>query len=355
MSFAPDGIAPPTTPRGHDAVRKTPDPGRTSRAPQAVVIAAVAAIGLVGIVDYASGPYVSVSFFYLVPVAIVTAAAGRRAGLACVLLSGTVEVVSDIILGGHSRHQALAAWNTACMLVTLAVVVELVSRITRRAQMAIDAELASREFLAMAAHQLRTPVAGIRSSAEALLMSDPDVETAQLLLAGLCQQAARASQLVGSLLRMARLDQHEPLPFARVDLVALAERAVRDLATLTPGLMWRVQSPDADELLATCNAHSIAEAVSNLLDNARRHATTTVSVVIRDGGNTAEVNVTDDGPGLPAGTASLAFERFVTLDGQGGTGLGLPIARAIAEAHEGRLDYDTGTFVLRIPKGLESE
>jgi two-component system, OmpR family, sensor kinase len=64
-----------------------------------------------------------------------------------------------------------------------------------------------------------------------------------------------------------------------------------------------------------------------------------------------EIAVIDDGSGLPSGSVAPAFERFVSLDGHGGSGLGLPIARGIAEAHEGTLSYEDGAFVISL-RGL---
>jgi signal transduction histidine kinase len=64
---------------------------------------------------------------------------------------------------------------------------------------------------------------------------------------------------------------------------------------------------------------------------------------------TIEIAVSDDGPGLPNGTAERAFERFVSLDGEGGSGLGLPIARGLIESQGGRLVYERGKFVIRLP------
>jgi signal transduction histidine kinase len=61
------------------------------------------------------------------------------------------------------------------------------------------------------------------------------------------------------------------------------------------------------------------------------------------------ISVHDDGPGLPEGARSAVFERFVSLDGHGGSGLGLPIARGLAEAQGGTLDYEDGSFVMRLP------
>ena len=84
---------------------------------------------------------------------------------------------------------------------------------------------------------------------------------------------------------------------------------------------------------------------ANLLDNATRHARSHVVVAVRAGDGTAELTVADDGPGVPADEAERIFERFARLDdarsaGEGGAGLGLAIAREIAERHGGTLTLD---------------
>lgn len=313
-----------------------------------VLMATVVALFVVGAVDLLTGPLVSVSFLYLVPVAAATVTAGWRVGIAFSLLSGFISVGGVDFLG--ARDHGLATWNGVVMTLTLAFVVVLVDQATRRAKEALAAEARSREFLAMAAHQMRTPIAGIRSSAEALLMGDADAETSQWLLAGLAQQSQRAAHLLTGLLRMARLDQHEPVPVGPVDLVALARHAVDLVAALTPALRWDVTASGDTTIVATCNADAVLEALTNLLDNARRHAMTRVAVAVTAADGTTQVSVGDDGPGVPAGSEVQVFDRFVSLDGGGGTGLGLAISRGIAESHGGTLDWEAGRFVLRLPR-----
>ncbi len=91
------------------------------------------------------------------------------------------------------------------------------------------------------------------------------------------------------------------------------------------------------------------DAVANLLDNARRHARGQVTVEVEATPTAVEIAVLDDGPGLPDGTSERVFERFVSLDGEGGSGLGLPIARGLIEAQGGRLTYEDHRFVIRLP------
>ena len=215
------------------------------------------------------------------------------------------------------------------------------------------AEAHSRRFLADAAHQLRTPMAGIRACAETLLRGPVPAERDRLL-ADMVRETSRASRLMTGLLKMARLDQGGDLDRRACDIGELCSDEADRARILAPDLEIQVVAPDVRERL-TLDADAVREILANLLDNARRHARRriTVAVAHRDGG--VEVRVADDGPGLAPGMEERAFERFVSLDDRGGSGLGLPIARALARAHLGDLTYDGGAFVLVLPAVEGSE
>ncbi|HVM39163.1 MAG TPA: PAS domain-containing sensor histidine kinase, partial [Acidimicrobiia bacterium] len=207
-------------------------------------------------------------------------------------------------------------------------------------------EALSRRFLADAAHQLRTPMAGIRACAETLLRGPPPSERDRLL-ADLVRETSRASRLMTALLKMARLDQGEELALAGCDLAELCRDEADRARVLAPELEISVEAGlDARPEL---DANAVREVVANLLDNARRHAARRISVDVARHGDHVELRVTDDGPGVPEGMEERIFERFVSLDSRKGSGLGLPIARGLARAHGGDLVYEAGAFVLRVP------
>ena len=210
-------------------------------------------------------------------------------------------------------------------------------------------EARSRRFLADAAHQLRTPIAGIRACAETLLRGASTAERDRLL-ADLVRETSRASRLMASLLQMARLDQGEPLAPTACDLVALCRDEVERARLLAPDLEIVVSAdgPGQPQL----DPRATREIVANLLDNARRHARHRVEVMVGAAEGSVEVRVADDGAGVPPGMEEQIFDRFVSLDGRGGSGLGLAIARTLAEASGGGLAYEGGAFVLRFPDGV---
>ncbi len=206
------------------------------------------------------------------------------------------------------------------------------------------ADLRQRQLLADAAHELRSPLAGLRARIET---GDIDPTAAQ-------GEIRRLQDLVDSLLLLSRSDAGQlRRSDSLVDLDEVVDEALLALgptavAVDTTGVTPQQVRGDQDLLLRI---------VINLVDNAVRHATSRVSIAIaRD--DAIAVIVSDDGPGIPTADRERVFERFVRLDdardrSSGGSGLGLAISRELAELHGGTLEVaeaDQGaTLVLRLP------
>lgn len=205
----------------------------------------------------------------------------------------------------------------------------------------------SRRFLSDAAHQLRTPIAGIQACAETLLRGVAPPEQDRLL-ACMVRETAHAAQIVNELLTLARIDEGRPLTRGPANLVTLCRDEADRVWAVSPRVDVTLKADRRVEQVEL-DAAAVREIVANLLENARRHADKYVEVTLRAHGADAEVRVSDDGPGLPSGAEERAFERFVALDEDGGSGLGLAIARELAWAHGGHLTYEEGAFVLRLP------
>jgi two-component system OmpR family sensor kinase len=212
------------------------------------------------------------------------------------------------------------------------------------------AEQSQRRFLADVAHQLRTPMAGIRVSTELLLLhADGTPEERERLLGNLMRETTRVTRMVNGLLRISRLDLDAGLLLKSTDLVDLCRREVERQGELTeiPVELRVIEAPATPVLI---DPEQFQEALANLLDNARRFAHRLIEVTVaelEDG--RVVVRVIDDGPGLAPEDRERAFERFVTFGPGVGTGLGLPIARGIARAHGGDLDHVDGAFEIRLP------
>ncbi|ORV96798.1 sensor histidine kinase [Mycobacterium kyorinense] len=222
----------------------------------------------------------------------------------------------------------------------------------RRAQQAAEAaqraETATRRFLVDAAHELRTPIAGIQAAAEQLASyagqedADPEARRQYHRATLLLSDARRAGWLVADMLDLSRIDAGLPLDMQDADLAVVADSEVDRAAMLAPQLA--VTRSGLDALTVRADPTRVAQILSNLLDNARRHTPPggriTTDLQKRDG--VAEVTVTDTGPGIPDDERERIFERLVRLDAarardHGGAGLGLSIARALARAHGGDL------------------
>jgi len=314
-----------------------------------VAVSAAVAVAVIAVVDYATGISMSLSVFYLVPTAVAAVIVGTRTGFAIAVESAIVWALADGLIEPRDQSIALQVWNGALRFATLSFVVVLLAALQRSLERARESERRSREFLAFAAHQLRTPVAGLQTTAEALVLQ-AERASRERLLSNLAREASRVGRLVNALLRVARIDQGESIERRLASIVALCEEEVarvRHVSTLELRVLAREGVPPVS-MLAT---HDVGEVLANLLDNARRHARATVDVVVSASGADLVIEVRDDGPGLPPGTEDRAFERFVSLDMHGGSGLGLAIARGLAERHGGSLVYEVGAFVLRLPKG----
>jgi len=196
-----------------------------------------------------------------------------------------------------------------------------------------SASEAHRQFVADAAHELRSPIATLRTRLE---LAEP--EEKQLATDAL-DDVERLQSLTSDLLLLARLDAQEPIRAVEVDLAQLvAEEAARTRPRPEIGVGMHL-TPD---LLVDGSPDHLRRLVANLVDNAVRHATTTVTVVLTQDAGHALLDISDDGPGIPPEHRGAVFDRFTRLDhartrDTGGAGLGLSIARDIATAHHADL------------------
>ena len=209
---------------------------------------------------------------------------------------------------------------------------------------------AQRRFVADASHELRTPLATIQGNA-GLLAYGPDVgdDVRRAAAADIAGESERMARLTDRLLTLARADSGLKLQLAPVELRPLVAEVVRQAASLHDGTTF---SLEAAEVPVAGDPDALRQLLWNLLDNAVRHARAAVVVTLREEGSWARLMVADDGGGVPASERERIFERFYKVDAaragavnsDRGAGLGLAIARWIAEQHGGRIIATDGPF-----------
>ncbi|TDC80413.1 sensor histidine kinase [Streptomyces hainanensis] len=209
-----------------------------------------------------------------------------------------------------------------------------------------------RRFVADASHELRSPIASLRTQLE-VGEAHPEL----LDVSGAVQDTVRLQVLAADLLLLARLDAGERPVAGAVRL----DRLVADETGQRTGDRLPIDVGDLPELTVDGSRGQLARVLGNLLDNGQRHAAGRVRVTLRGEGDQAVLEVADDGAGVPEEDRERIFERFVRLDDargrdEGGAGLGLAIARDVAVRHGGTLTVSRAPeggalFTLRLPTG----
>ncbi|WP_273488680.1 sensor histidine kinase [Ancrocorticia populi] len=227
-----------------------------------------------------------------------------------------------------------------------------------------------RQFVADASHELRTPLAAVRGYSEMMVLTEPLTENGRTLLGRVQAQSERMSELVEQLLFLARMDaaeaqahsqlQTEPAQVSQVDLGELLMDAVSDAHAAGRDHHWEVQVPDEPVSITSENPEQLSRLMTNLLSNARKHTPegTNVSTKLLSEEGQAVLTIADDGPGIAPELVTKVFDRFVRgsdarAPSEGSTGLGLSIARSVAEAHGGSITVDSApgstVFTVKLP------
>lgn len=223
------------------------------------------------------------------------------------------------------------------------------------------AEAKQRRFVADASHELRTPLTTLRGYTALYAgggLTEPDqIDDA---MRRINNEATRMSALVDDLLVLAALDDKRPPEISAVDLSQLLCDIAADGRAIQPG---RVIDTEAvhDDLTIAADAHQLTQALTTIVTNALRHTPTDAALSFGAGARHGHVRVeiADAGPGIDPDQVAKLFDRFYRADtgrsrDRGGSGLGLSIAKAIVEAHNGTITVDStvgvGTsIVIQLP------
>ncbi|WP_055478656.1 sensor histidine kinase [Sphaerimonospora mesophila] len=285
--------------------------------------------------------------------------------LACLLLCGGVASIAWLVAGRalrpveaiRSELGEVAPSNPGCRVPEPPGDDE-IARLARTANDALSRLERSiqqqRQFAADASHELRTPIAGIRAQLECARLHPEDTEEA---VEAALRDTGRLEAIVTDLLLLARLGTAPPTVREFLDLGELLTAEIRSRPDRVPTHLQAAPGVTVKGLRP-----QLSRVVTNLLDNAERHAATRVHAEVgrvRDEtGEHAVLSVFNDGEPIPQGDCDRIFERFYRRDTarsrtHGGTGLGLAIAREVVESHGGTIHVeceDAGVrFVVRLP------
>lgn len=191
-------------------------------------------------------------------------------------------------------------------------------------------------FVADAAHELRSPLASLRTSLEVTIAHPGELTVTEVAQDAL-EDTERLETLAVDLLRLARLDAGEAPPTGPVDVGVEVSRILEGRFGERIPVHY---DPPSNSICGESSPQILNQVVTNLVDNATRHARENVWVRVVSDRARVSVTVSDDGPGVPNGEEERIFQRFIRLDDarsrdDGGTGLGLAIARDLARATGG--------------------
>jgi signal transduction histidine kinase len=275
----------------------------------------------------------------------------RRAALIAIaaFLAGAAAVAVPTRMGAAQMVLVLLAAGGAALAAALAV------RLAMEERSRAEIEEARRQLVAAASHDLRTPLASLRLLVESIDDGVATGETRDRYLKEIRTHVGVLSDLIDDLFELSRIEAGDiswTMRQVKVrELIGDTVAAMRAPAA-ERGVSLAAELPAA-EVLAEANAEKVQRVLFNLIQNAIRHtpADGSVTVRARSRAGGVEVEVADEGEGVPAGDGERVFEAFYRGDaarGEDGAGLGLAISRAIVEAHGGRIwleDAAPGTRV----------
>jgi signal transduction histidine kinase len=262
--------------------------------------------------------------------------------LARILARGLTQPLRD--MANAARRMARGEYGHRVRVRSRDEVGQLAEAFNRMSGEMAGLERLRRDLVANVSHELKTPISALRAHLENLL--DGVEEPNPAVLAVMVQQSERLARLIDQLLELSRIESGDlPLDPEPVPIAPLVDRVVSEVSVGRPGKAITVRT-DVPSVLPPVHAdrERIHQVLFNLLDNAFRFTQSGGSVAVRAvrRNGACEISVQDDGPGIPAEHLPLVFERFYRVDPSrsredGGTGIGLAIARSIVEAHGGSI------------------
>jgi two-component system sensor histidine kinase KdpD len=336
---------------------------------------AVVFVGVVGSFDYVTGEEITLTFFYLMPIVLVTWNLGRAFGLVVVGLAAVAGQVADISLAASDG--LVPSWNAVSNLALALFVVWLLSAIKEAVSLQRDNADRERQvssglrdmndakdtLLHAVSHDLKGPLAAIIGAmqtirrAEGLHLSSVEIESLYGLIEG---AGTKMNKLISDMLDLERIDRGQVQPERTPTHVGrLAERVVAE----ADGIGDHPVDVDAgDEVLVDVDRGKVERIIENLLVNAGRHTPPGTPIHIQVEPNPAGVLlvIEDEGPGIPDGLKEDLFQPFrqgATSAGRG-VGIGLSLVRSFAQLHGGAAHVEDRSgggarFVITLPGDVQ--
>lgn len=343
------------------------------KSPLLVAVLGLAFIAVVSVLDYLTGPQLSLSLLYLMPIGLVTWNLGRRWGAVAVVISTAAALVSDVLSSpSTTTTDPVPYWNgivrfavflaAAMLLDTLRSIIDaqwgLVEEEAGRSSDLREMNDVKDTLLHAVSHDLKGPLAGILGAMQTIRRDDELHLTAderEALYEVIEHSGRKMNRLIDDLLDLDRIDRGKVHPQRRpTDVGELARRVVSETAQLDDHPV-RVR---ADAVMVDVDPGKVERVIENLLVNAARYTPpgTAVLVQITARPDGIDLVVEDDGPGIPDELKDVLFEPFRQgEDSSGrGMGIGLSLVQRFAELHGGSArieDAATGgaRFVVELP------
>ena len=294
------------------------------------------------------------------PIAVAAAVGGgfllvRRALRPVERIAGKAEVITQ-----HNLSERLPVVTSGDEIERLSVSL---NRMISRLEEAVHG---SKQFVADASHELRTPLTVMRGELENLAQDTQLRSDTRESLGSVLEEVERLREIVEGLLALSRLDAGEPpAELARFDLAELAASTAEQMSLLAEDKQLTVVCEFSGEVPVEADRARIKQVVVNLLDNAIKYTPRggRVGLSVARDGDSAVLDVTDNGIGIPAAALARVFNRFYRVDEsrsreQGGAGLGLAIVKSICAAHGAQVQVTStpgkgSRFRIRQPLALD--
>jgi signal transduction histidine kinase len=316
----------------------------------------------------------SVAIVYIYVVAIGGAASGLGSVKSQIIVGGLIAAAITLVIGWYyatiaagnvrrlqdaARKVADGNFETTIPVASVGQLAPLARTFNEMQRRLAELDIARKQFIANASHELRTPIFSLGGFVELLEEEDPSPAEREEFVRTMRGQIERLTKLTTDLLDLSQLDAGAMVMTAgSVDLGDLAREAAREFGPRAEAHGSRLQLRTAERpVIALADRERVRQIIRILLDNALKHTPegTEVSVTANSSSRRrAELIVSDQGPGIPQRVQGRIFERFYTGDSSGGSGLGLAIATELAQRMDGRITISSSrrftAFTLELPQ-----